>query len=109
MNRTVFFLTPTLFPLGNSGQLEHWARILAADGWRVIVGVLQGPPGEDQQVRFPGVELRWFGIRSREWSGWSRLVAELERLRPDVLHFWDCSEAVYRWTRRFAEIGRAHV
>ena len=102
MNRTVFFVTPTLFPLGNSGQLEHWCKILVTSGWKVIVGVLHGEPNPDQQVRYPGTELRWLGIRRREWSGWTRLANELSSERPKVLHFWDCPDAVYRVTRHFS-------
>lgn len=103
MNRTVFFVTPTLFPLGNSGQLEHWSNILVSAGWKVIVGILHGAPNPDHQVRLPGTELRWLGIRRREWSGWSRLTDEIASERPAVLHLWDCPEAVYRVTRRFSE------
>jgi glycosyltransferase involved in cell wall biosynthesis len=101
LNRTVFFVTPTLFPLGNSGQLEHWCKILVAAGWKVVVGILHGDPNPDLQVRYPGTELRWFGIRRREWSGWTRLANELSTERPLVLHLWDCPEAVCRVTRHF--------
>jgi glycosyltransferase involved in cell wall biosynthesis len=101
LNRTVYFATPTLFPLGNSGQLEHWCKILVAAGWKVVVGILHGGPNPDLQVRYTGTELRWLGIRRREWSGWSRLAKELSTERPSVLHFWDCPEAVYRVTRHF--------
>lgn len=102
MNQTVFFVTPTLFPLGNSGQLEHWCNLLASAGWKVIVGVLHGDPNSDQQFRLPGTELRWLGIRRREWSGWTRLARELASERPGVLHLWDCPESVYWVTRRFS-------
>lgn len=102
MNRTVYFVTPTLFPLGNSGQLEHWCKILVASGWRVVVGILHGDPNPDLQVKYAGTELRWLRIRRREWSGWTRLTKELSTERPSVLHFWDCPEAVYRVTRHFS-------
>gem|GEM_PF-2128247 len=102
MNRTVYFVTPTLFPLGNSGQLEHWCKILVASGWKVVVAILHGDPNPDLQVRYTGTVLRWLGIRRREWSGWTQLAKELSAERPSVLHFWDCPESVYRVTRHFS-------
>lgn len=99
MNRTILFVTPNLFPLGDTGQLEIWAGLLAEAGWKVVVGVMHGQPQVDYQIRFPDIELRWWQLRGREWSGWRDVEQSVQQLNPDVLHLWNCSQMVNRLSR----------
>lgn len=102
MNKRVTFVTPRLHPLGNAGQLPFWCETLAAAGWLVTVVSLQDKPGNQDALRYPGIDLHCLALRPRTWSRWRELQSLIAGLRADVLHLWDCPAGLQWWLGRRA-------
>ena len=102
MSNQVTFVTPSLNPLGNAGQLPLWCETLQESGWGVTVFSLRDPVGSNYAPRYPGVELHCLALKPREWSRWGELKALVTERPVDVLHFWDCPAQICWWLGRRA-------
>ncbi|MFO0036707.1 MAG: hypothetical protein ACK55S_16015, partial [Planctomycetota bacterium] len=70
MSKHAVFVTPSLDPLGNAGQLPFWIETLQAAGWRVTLIALRERATDGFSIRYPGVELHCLGLLPRQWSRW---------------------------------------
>lgn len=102
MSNRVTFVTPSLNPLGNAGQLPFWSETLAEAGWQVTVISLRDKPDSQFALRYPGIELHSLALGPRNWSRWRELPSLLAGSRADVLHLWDCPARLQWWWGRQA-------
>lgn len=91
----ICLLIPWLGRGGTEKQVALLAHGLHERGIDVSVIVLFGAGAHDEELRRNGVSITYLGFKARQraWRRWPanflgllRLVRELQRLRPDVLH-----------------------
>ncbi|MCE2791909.1 MAG: glycosyltransferase [Blastopirellula sp.] len=97
MSKHAVFVTPSLDPLGNAGQLPFWIETLQAAGWRVTLIALRERATDGFSIRYPGVELHCLGLQPRQWSRWRELKRLVGGLRADILHLWACQDRLIWW------------